>query len=406
MIENKAHLEEIVKKYLVKIFDPNSKPKDAISIFGNIIQSKTGGDFNYLYAHPLMIQWAVSSNCNLRCKHCFFAEEQYRYDSTNDLSTQQALDLIDEFEEMNVYHVSLTGGEPLLRKDIFEIIKKLKSKNIIVYIQTNGTLINEEISKKLSEILIPGVDIVQISLDGFNKETHEKIRGENTYDLAIQGIKNLITKNITTYSNCTVTSQNVKEIPDLYKMAQKLGIKNLYVTGFLSCGKSQDYLISDLKERLIMIDKLLEFEGPSTNIQLSVIKLYELVTQEIGLKYINEMLDVKTIDFTGCNIACQKHDKLYIIGNGNVYTCAASVEEEFCLGNVKEKSLVEIWENRLDNLLFQEKLYNNFPCKDCKYFAICKGGCPMNAYKQYGTVNAPDGRCLLGVELMKEINNQ
>lgn len=403
---NNEQLELLADRYLKKIFSDNNRPKNGIQDFLDEIKTKIGLDCNYMHAHPLIVQWCVVSNCNLRCKHCYYKENAIRYDSTEDLSTQESLKLIDSFDELNVYHVKVTGGEPFLRKDIFEILKKLKSKNIILYIQTNGTLINEKMAKELSTILVPNVDIVQISLDGYNKETHEKSRGKGSFASAIQGVNNLVVNNITTYVNCTATSLNILEIPNLYKMTQKLKVKNFTVSEFKACAESQDYLVPSFEVKLKIMNELLDMQHKTTNLELSAIKLYEFINNNIGVKNMAEFVDSYKIDYTGKNIACQKHDRLSITGNGNVYLCDATAIDEFCLGNVKESLLNRIWENRYNNIFFQEKIYDNFPCKNCKYFLFCKGGCPMEAYKKYKTINAPDRNCLLGAKFMSSKNKE
>ena len=398
---NNPRLEEIAEKYLKKVFGPNNRTQKGINIFLQELQTRTGHNLNYLHGHPLIVQWGVISNCNLRCKHCYYNGTESRYDSSKDLSTQEALDLIDIFEELNICNVRVTGGEIFLRKDIFEILRKLKSKNILLTLQTNATLINEEMAKKLGKILVPNFDTIQISLDGKCKETHELTRGKDTFDKTIKGINNLVKNNITVCLNCTATSFNILEIPDIYKLAQNLKVDTFVVSRFKVCDKNQEYLVPDFETKLQILDELLDIENEITHLELYAIKLYEFLNKNIGKKIMDEFVDEIKFDYTGKNIVCQKHDRLLVIGDGNVYLCDVTATDEFCLGNVKEKSLLEIWENRYKNIFFQEKIYDEFPCKNCKYFLLCKGGCPMEAYKEYQTINAPDRNCSRGSEIMK-----
>lgn len=402
---NKRNSEQIVEKYLLKVFGPDNKPQNALSNFSNQVLSKITCNLNYLHAHPLVVQWGIASECNLRCIHCFYAEKQINYDKSNDLSTQQALKLIDDFDEMNIYSINLTGGEIFTRKDIFEIINKIKSKNMILYIQTNGTLIDKKIAKQLWELLVPGVDIVQVSLESVNKNTNEMIRGKGSYHKAIQSIKNLVSNNILTYVNCTATSLNIEGIPDLYRMTSELGVRNFSVNKFKCPDMTQEYLNTEFEKRLQIVEKLFDIENETTHLEISLLKIYELISKKVGLEFIEKILET-TIDYNGKNIACQKHDRLYIKGNGNVYACAASEQydnDDFCMGNIKDKSLIDIWNNRHHNILFHEKLYDNFPCKNCKYFTLCMGGCAIEAIKKYKTINAPDGNCPFGEKLMEKV---
>lgn len=397
--KNKNDLEKVVEKYLDRVFDDYNNPKNTIAYFIQEINSKTKTIPNYLHASPLIIHWGVISECNLRCQHCYYKDNEKRYNSLNDLTTKEALNLVDAFEELNVYHVKVSGGEPFLRKDIFEILKKLKSKNIALAIQTNGTLIDKVTAKKLKEILVPNIDVIQVSLDGYKKETHELTRGKNTFDKTIQSIKSLIENNLAVQLSCTATSLNIEEIPKIYNMAKELGVKNFGVGKFKICSSGQEYLVPAFELRLKVINKLLDMEDVNVPLELSAIKLYEFLNHEIGIDYLDNLTKTIPDNFKNKNIICQKHDRLSIIGNGNVYLCDATAKDEFCLGNVKNKSLVEIWESRFQNIFFQEKTYDDFSCTKCKYFVICKGGCPMEAYKKYNTVNAPDGNCILGEKL-------
>lgn len=396
------YYDKLAEKYLNRYFTENIQKKSAINVFyRQIIEETIKEEKNYLHAHPLVFSWCISSECNLRCKHCFFADDSKKYDSSSDLSTQEALKLVDSLDELNIYHVKVSGGEPFLRKDILGILKKLKSKNFSVAIQTNATLIDKNLAKEISQILIPNIDIVQVSIDGANRDTHELTRGRNTFDKTINGIKNLIENNICVHSSSVMTSLNIREFPKLYEMIKEMGVKTLAVGNFKVCNENQKFLVPDFKLKLEILNELIDMETPDSPLELSAAKIYEFVNNNIGLEFLKKAAKKNLLDVQGKNIICTQHNKILMAGNGNVYLCEPTATSEFCLGNIKNQSLLEIWNNRCHNLFFQEKLYDTFPCKNCDYYSICNSGCPMTAYLKYNTVNAPDANCIYGEKIME-----
>lgn len=401
MINEDEYYNKLAEKYLNRLFEENEKRNRVVNVFHKEIVTQAAKEKNYLHAHPLVFHWGVTSECNLRCKHCYYSGDASKYYSNNDLSTKDALNLIDYLDELNICHVKVSGGEPFFRKDIFEILKKLKSKNFSIAIQTNATLIDKNLAKEIAEILIPKVDIVQVSIDGANKDTHELTRGKNTFNKTINGIKNLVENDIYVQSSTIMTALNTHELPELYKMLRDIGVKSFFVGRLKVCNDNQEALVPDFKLKLKILNALIDMETLDMPLEISATKIYDFVNNKIGLNFLKEIAETNPLDFKGKNIICHKHNKLFMTGNGNLYLCDPTAKEEFCLGNVKNKSLLEIWNNRCHNLFFQEKIYDTFPCKDCEYYYICNAGCPMTAYVKYNTVNAPDANCLYGEKLMK-----
>ena len=392
------NLEKIAERYLKKTFNETYRPSNGINDF--LVKIRECLDVDYLHADPMSIQWGVTSNCNLRCKHCYYAETKDKFTSKNDLSTEQALDLIDFFDELNAFHIILTGGEPFLRKDIFKIIKKLKSKNMILYVHTNGTLIDKKTAQKLSELLTPQMDIVQVSLDGYSDNVHDSTRGKDSYNYTIDGIKNLIEAGIKTYCNCTITSLNLSEVPKLYRLSQELGVENFSVSKFRNCCESQKYLVPDFGKLLELMNQLLDIEKGTTNLEFAATQVFDFINHNLGTKFLQKFYDKDKVTLSDFNMSCHKHDRLFVAGNGNVYLCGAAEKDEFSLGNVKKQSLTDIWDSRWNNIFFQKRPYKDFPCRKCQYFLVCKGGCAADAYEKYNTLNAPDKNCTLGKKMI------
>lgn len=368
-------------------------------------KSKTQS-YEYEHYYPTKIFWKIISECNLRCSHCFFYGKEDKFNSKNDLSKEKIMQVIDELEEMNVLSIILTGGEVFLRNDIFEILSKLKSKNISIKISTNATLITKEMAKKLAAILNPIMDNVQVSLDGATSETHDKTRGKGAFDKAIQGVKNLVEYGIFPIVNCTVTSMNVSEMKQLYNLTQNLKVKKLSLTKIAPCAEDQNNLVPDLDnlfEALAEVIKL-ESQGEGPFLDMRIFAVHDFANHKIAQKFLTKYLDAANKLQMGLNknCMCHKNNKAYIDADGSLYLCNIAAEIEKCsFGNIRDSSFIDVWATRLQNIFFKERNASDMACINCKYINVCSGGCPANAYNGYGDVKAPDKNCQCGRLLMQ-----
>jgi len=362
--------------------------------------------FDVVYSHkkstlldtPWNVSWQICAECNLRCRHCFFEGNENLYDKKQDLTTEKIFSVIDELaDDLSVVNLTITGGEPFMRKDIFQILKKLKQKNIVLWVQTNATLITEEKAKKLSEILNLKLDRVQVSLDGANDNLHNTIRGNGVFQKTIKGIQNLLKYNIQVTVNCTVLSTNTESLPELYNLCNKLQIKELSLTKFIPMNDSQNYLVpnnNDLFHYLAKIIKLEKVRDRHLLLKLQALKFFDFVSNDTYRKYMDGYLKDNNINppkFCD-NISCHIHNMLYINCDGTVHFCFKAIDKQ-PLGNLNDSSMLDIWHNRLDNEFFNPRLSKNMMCKKCKYFTFCKAGCMVHAYDKYNDINYPDSFC-------------
>lgn len=353
-------------------------------------------DEDFLCCTPWTVSWKVISACNLRCKHCYFDDEFGKaYNTQNDLNSDEIVKLANDLvANFGIVNYSITGGEPLLRKDIFEIIKIIKASNGIVSLQTNGTLITKTIAKKLSGLLNPNTDFIQISLDGLEK-THDSIRGEGNFKKAINAIKLMIDFGIKVNVNCTPISKNINELVELYKFCTELGINKFSLSRFIPYNKNQKELelkMSDLIEIFATILKLSKLS--STYLEFHY-KFFDFVSNDTLRQYADAYIKKhKSNDKISCkNVNCHKHNTLFIDADGKFYLCFSSKHNDKGLGDFRKHSAIELWNNRNQNIFFTNRLIDNMPCKTCRYFAFCKGGCQASAYNRYNDKNHPDGLC-------------
>ena len=224
--------------------------------FASVMRGSYNSD-NFYYGFPRNIIFKVTSNCNLRCKHCFFYGNEQNYDCKDELVDNEKIKLIKYFcEEVNIMHCTLTGGEIFTSSVIFDLIKILKKHNIPLDMLTNGILIDENLVMKLNKYLDKNYDLFQISIDGANAATNDLIRGTGTFDKAINAVKLLKKHGFSVLIAFTINSQNVSELPKMYQLCKELNVDRLNVGRMISLNTSQQKLIATNEEIILSAAKL------------------------------------------------------------------------------------------------------------------------------------------------------
>jgi len=318
--------------------------------------------------YPFFLQVHVTERCNLRCKHCY--SDQW----SQDMSWELFVKLINDFKKLikilncrgTVY---LTGGEPLLWPHIFDAIKLLRKKKLVPRVLTNGTLIDEKVARKLKK---SGVKYVQVSLDG-GKEIHESIRGKGTFDKAISGIKNLVKAGIEVTIMVTIMKRNIKDVPYLLDLAEKLGVKRIAFQRLvpIGCGKNIYEEILTPKE----VAELLLFLNSQR-------RRVEIIKRSPFWRIIQN----NNFVFSGCSAG---NFGMAVLPDGTVLPCRRL---PIPVGNITRESLIEIYFLNP----FMKKLRNreNCECSDCPYISRCYG-CRGIAYAVTGNPFAKDPQCPL-----------
>ena len=208
--------------------------------------------------HPLTIDWHITQRCNQTCKHCYAAGEQFQ----GETGTQETVKIIDKIlslkNDFNI-KVTLTGGEPLLRADVFEIASSLSENNVPISLTTNGMLVQKNIDK----IINSGIMQIQVSIDGM-RSVHNYLRGSNTFDSAIHALRLLKKEHLLPSVMTTVNGYNFKQVPEIIALVRGTnipllgiqrfvptgrgaGIKNLALTPE-NCGDLMEYIMSKKEE--------------------------------------------------------------------------------------------------------------------------------------------------------------
>ncbi|MEM2272507.1 MAG: radical SAM protein, partial [Archaeoglobaceae archaeon] len=198
---------------------------------------------------PFQVVWDITYACNLRCKHCYATAGKPLDD---ELTTEEALETIDNLDRLGVTIIAFAGGEPLVRKDIFELTRYAHEKGIYVALATNGTMISDEMARKMKE---NGVSYLQISLDGL-RGTHDSFRGiRGAFDRTVEGIKNAVKHGFFVNVSMTVTKLNYEEVPAVVELCEKLGVNWFMHYNFIPTGRGREIAELDIspeqRERLL-----------------------------------------------------------------------------------------------------------------------------------------------------------
>jgi radical SAM protein with 4Fe4S-binding SPASM domain len=351
-------------------------------------------------AAPFLVVWGITKQCNLRCKHCY--ENAKAKPDPDELTTQEAKDFIDQLEEMGVVAIAFSGGEPLIRKDFFEVAEYAVKRGFYTSVASNGTQITPKVAERLKEI---GMAYVEISLDGFEKE-HDALRCvPGAWKGACSGIKNCVKADLDTCVATTSTRYNLKIMSELMDFVENdLKAKKMIVFNYIPARRGKGIADHDIspqeREELMKMfygkhtDKTCPMSVFSTAPQYARIS-HEVSGASIPTHFTNKeagkILQGKTANLSefigGCGAG-----RLYcgIEPNGDVQPCVFIPKK---IGNIREKSLKEIWrKSGVLNKMRNREMFKGH-CGKCEHKYMC-GGCRARAYGYFSDVQGPDPGCI------------
>ncbi|MCX6832630.1 MAG: radical SAM protein [candidate division Zixibacteria bacterium] len=339
---------------------------------------------------PWAVVWETTFACNMRCLHCGTSAGKKRPD---ELTTDEALKLIDELAELGTDNITLSGGEPLLRNDWLTLAKRIKARGMRPLMVTNGLAITEKIVDDFESV--PMVT-VGVSIDGMEK-THDYIRQrEGSFVGAVGAIGMMSKRNAFGY--CTVTQVsniNLEELDGLRQALIDAGCHLWRIQLCTSTGrmKSNRELVLSLDNYPKLITKILEFQKKNDEIRVDVGENIGYYGQ-LGTQLWGES------PYLGCYAGMRI---LGVESNGNIKGCL-SMPEEFVEGNIREKSLTEIWNNP-DGFAYNRKFTKETAagaCHECKYLPLCRGGCTTTSVSASGC-RADNPYCIYQLEQVQGI---
>jgi radical SAM protein with 4Fe4S-binding SPASM domain len=354
-----------------------------------------------LYA-PFLVVWDFTHKCNLNCKHCYSNSGAVLEE---ELSTKEALDVVDQLDDAGVTALAFSGGEPLSKKDFFEVASHAVKRGLYVSVATNGTLLTRENVKKLKQT---GVHYVEVSIDGATAGTHDTFRGvPGAFEKAVTGIRNAVEEDLCACIATTATKGNLAEFPAIIDLAEEIGAERFTYFNFIPTGRGKSLYDQDLspeeKEQLMLYLLNRMSKGCKTTILTTAPQLARVALQCQGPSGTGEitmsMAHMQTAKVS--RKAIPLADFIGGCGAGRLY-CSLSPQGDVhpCVflpinvGNLKKEKFIDVW---LSSKLFNElrdRENLNGACGKCTYKYTC-GGCRARASAYYEDVQASDPGCVL-----------
>ena len=341
-------------------------------------------------APPLrMVAWEVTRTCNLNCVHCRAAASRGSY--SGELSTEKALGLIDEIVSFSRPVVILTGGEPLLRPDIYDLAAYGTSRGLRMVIAPNGTLLDSE---KAARLKACGIQRASISLDGSNRESHDRFRQvEGAFDGALRGIQHLKDAGVEFQINTTITRKNRLELPGILELAVGLGAAAHHIFLLVPTGRGKE-LTGEAVEGS-EYEKILHWfydQRERVPLQLKATcapHYYRILRQRAREE--GKTVTPRTHGLDAMTRGCLGGiGFLFVSHVGDVQPCGYL--EALC-GNVTRRNLREIWRSSPVFLKLRDFSSLTGRCGGCEYVRVC-GGCRARAFEKTGDFMAEEPLCI------------
>ena len=343
-----------------------------------------------LYA-PFLIVWDFTHKCNLNCKHCYSNSGAV---NEEELTTKQARAVVDQLADAGVTALAFSGGEPLSRKDFFEVAEHAVKRGLYVSVATNGTLVTKE------------------NVNGASAKTHDAFRGvPGAFDKAVTGLRNCVEADLCACIATTATKSNLEEIPAIVTLAEEIGAERFTYFNFIPTGRGKEHYDQDLsaEEREKLMHYLLNrmSSGCKTTILTTAPQLARVALQCQGSGGTGEvmmsMAHMQTAKVT--KKAVPLADFIGGCGAGRLY-CSLSPQGDVhpCVflpvnvGNLKTGQFQDIWLNAPLFKAFRNRANLKGSCGKCAYKFIC-GGCRARsaAYHDGDILNSDPG-CIMGVK--------
>ena len=336
-------------------------------------------------AHPV---WEMTSACNLRCVHCHASSGEPAGD---ELTTREAKRLLDQLAGIREFRMmAFTGGEPLVRPDLFELLAYSQALGFANTVATNATLIDDAVASRLRRC---GVVIAAVSLDGFDAATHDAIRGiPGAFESALRGMRALRRSGILLHVNITAMEYNMDQMAPLMALVDELGTGIVLMYQLVPVGRGRR--IEEAALDLSANERLIRFMAQAQRTTRAIMEpvagpqYWPFLLQRAGIRS-GPLLRLAEIVFHGCSAG---RGFVYIKPNGEVWPCPFI---ETSCGSVRETPFPVIWATSpvFKELRAREQLLKG-RCGDCEYRRLC-GGCRGRTWATTGDYLAEDPSCFI-----------
>jgi len=324
---------------------------------------------------PICLTWELTYACNLQCVHCLSSSGQR---DPRELTTAQAFAVLDELRDLQVFYINIGGGEPMVRRDFFEIVEYAVAGGIGVKFSTNGAFIDEKNARRLAAL--DYLDI-QISLDGADAATNDPVRGEGSYATAIRAMDNLVAAGFGPFKiSVVVTRHNVSQLDRFKTLADSYGAQ-LRITRLRPAGRGADtwHQLHPTNEQQVEIYNWLLARGEDVLTGDSFFHLNALGESLPGLNMCGAGRVVCLIDPLG-----------------DVYACPFVLHDEFKAGSVLgQGGFTSVWRES-DLFLSLREPESAGACTSCGSYDACQGGCMAAKFFTGLPLDGPDPECVTG----------
>ncbi len=337
----------------------------------------TDSSLRNLFEHgldaPICLTWELTYACNLACSHCLSSSGRR---DPRELTTAECFGLIDEIAAMQIFYVNIGGGEPMIRRDFFDIVEYAVNKSVGVKFSTNGTRLDEEAARRLAAT--PYLD-VQVSLDGTDAATNDAVRGEGSFAAARRAMDNLAAANFGPFKiSVVVTRDNVAQLDEYEALADHYGAE-LRLTRLRPSGRGAD-----------VWDALHPTAQQQRDLYHWLVARPHVLTGDsfFHLSALGSPLE-------GLNLCGAGRVVCLIDPVGDVYACPFVLHEQFLAGNVRDAGFGKVWR---ESALFASlrEPGSAGACASCGSYDACRGGCMAAKFFTGLELTDPDPECVHG----------
>ena len=347
-----------------------------------------------------VVVWNVNNRCNLNCEHCYIEAKDQKEEG--ELTTQEASQFIQDLGKLKIPVLLFSGGEPLLREDIYELATWADREGIKPILSTNGTLISRQVAKRLKT---SGFKYIGVSLDGLER-VHDDFRHRvGAFRQALTGLQNSMEAGLRVGVRFTINEKNKDDLPQVLDFIKERKIPRFCMYHLVYVGRGRELISLDTskedKRRTIefIIERTLKFSQDHTEMEILTvdnpvdgIMIYRYLQKEHPEKA-EEVYEL--LRRAG---GCSAGEKIVNVDpQGEVHPC--QFWQNLSLGNIKDKGFAKIWldsDNRHLKKLRAKAKYLKGRCRECEWVMIC-GGCRVRAEAIYGDPWKEDPACYLEV---------
>jgi heme b synthase len=337
---------------------------------------------------PRLVAWEITRSCNLNCVHCRAASGRGPY--SGELDTEKCLEVLDQIVQTGKPIIILTGGEPLLRKDVFKLAQYGTDLGLRVVMATNGTLLTQAIAEELTA---SGIKRVSISIDGADAQEHDQFRKvPGAFLGALDGIELLKSRGIEYQINTTVTKHNLHHVGKILDLAIELGAVAHHLFLLVPTGRAKDMIDQEIEA--LEYEELLHWFSDMRNKTPLHLKAtcaphyYRILRQEAHAR--GEKVDFETYGLDAVTRGCLGGTSFCFVSyDGVVQPCGYL---ELNCGDLKQSSFKSIWENSEVFLQLRDFTAYKGKCGRCEYLRFC-GGCRARAFEATGDYMAEEPLC-------------